>query len=207
MKIKTLLISACLIASVGCESTPEPKPDETPEVAQTVEPAEAAPQGDGSTITLSSSAFEDGGEIPAKFTCDGENISVPLSWSNLPEGTQSVAVVMHDPDTAKGTLYHWGIWAIPADLNQLPEGQATDAEVALGDVTVFQSTNVGQTLGYTGPCPPEGDEAHRYIFEIFALDHPGTTFTTPPSAQALLSELQADAQGRASLTGVYKRQK
>src|SRR5690554_239262 len=211
MKIKLLLMSACLIATVGCESTPEQKADEAPEVAQTIEAPQtadgAAAQGGVSGIALSSSAFANGGEIPSKFTCDGENISVPLSWSNLPEGTQSVAVVMHDPDTAKGTLYHWGIWAIPADLNQLAEGQPTSAEVALGGVTAFQSTNVGETFGYTGPCPPEGDDTHRYIFEIFALDHPGTTFTTPPSAQALLSELQADAQARGSLTGLYKRQK
>jgi len=211
MKIKILLMAACLIASVGCNSAPDQKADETPEVAQTVEAPEAAeneaPDAATGAIALTSSAFEDGGEIPSQFTCDGENLSVPLSWSNLPEGTQSVAVVMHDPDTAKGTLYHWGVWAIPAGVSELAEGQPATADLTVGEVTAFQSTNVGQKLGYTGPCPPAGDDAHRYIFEIFALDHPGTSFSAPPTAQALLSELQADAQAYGSLTGVYKRQK
>lgn len=215
MKLRTLLLATCLIASFGCDSKSEQKTEEAPEAAETEEAPKAetkeTPETALSDVEVTSSAFEDGAEIPVKYTCDGENISVPLAWSNLPEGTESVALVMHDPDAPDGTVYHWGVWAIPADANELAEDQPTEAEFSLSGaddskVTVYQSTNAAEELGYTGPCPPEGDDAHRYIFEVFALDHPGTSFTKPPSAQALLSELQADAQARGSLTGLYKRQ-
>lgn len=217
MKFKTLLLAALLIASVGCDSKSEQKTEKKPEAAKTeeVEKPETKPVADKklAEVELKSSAFEDGAEIPAKYTCDGENASIPLTWSNLPEGTQSVALVMHDPDAPNGTVYHWGVWAIPAEIGELAEGQATEAQVSLIDsdapdskVSVYQSTNMAEKLGYTGPCPPEGDDAHRYIFEVFALDHPGTSFTEPPSAKVLLSELQADANARGQLTGLYTRQ-
>lgn len=216
MKIKALLLAPLLVASFGCETKSAPQEEETAEVkpAEEAPKAEAKPSTEKSTndIVLSSSAFKDGEAIPTKYTCDGDNLSVPLTWSNLPEGTESVAVVMHDPDAPNGTVYHWGIWTIPAAATGLPEGLPPSAEVALSisadtKVVASQSSNIAKTVGYTGPCPPEGDDAHRYIFEVFALDHPGTSFANTPTAEALLSELQTDANAHGTLTGTYQRQK
>jgi Raf kinase inhibitor-like YbhB/YbcL family protein len=220
MKFRTIMLAGLLVASVGCDKkadeTAEEAPEQTREKAKPMVSDKQAPSGGDENalaeIAVASSAFEEGGTIPTKFTCDGENLSVPLTWSSLPQGAESVAVVMHDPDAPKGTFYHWGIWAIPAEINEVAAGLAKEPQISLPSpdkpettISVFQAKNQTGEFGYAGPCPPKGDDAHRYIFQVFALDHPGATFSEPPGVQQLLAELKADAIARGSLTGVYKR--
>lgn len=110
-------------------------------------------------IRLISSAFAEGEMIPEKYTCDAENVSPPLSWSEIPEGTESLALIVDDPDAPAGTWVHWVLYNIPTDQNGLSEGEE--------GVGIEGKNNFGN-LGYGGPCPPKGP-AHRYFFKIYAL--------------------------------------
>jgi hypothetical protein len=117
-------------------------------------------------MQLQSSAFPAGEPIPRQFTCDGNDISPPLSWSEPPAGTQSLALILDDPDAPAGTWDHWILFNIPAAVRSLPEGIPPD-EVVEGIGT--QGSNSWKRLGYGGPCPPQG-ATHRYEFRLYALD-------------------------------------
>lgn len=111
-------------------------------------------------ITLTSSAFSEGGTIPKKHTCDGEDVSPALNWSGIPEGTKSLALIMDDPDAPAGTWVHWVLYDLPPDLTGLPEGTRG---LGVEGMTSFREP------GYGGPCPPRG-KPHRYFFKLYALD-------------------------------------
>lgn len=122
-----------------------------------------SPTAEGSeqmAITLTSSAFTEGGTIPKKHTCDGEDVSPALSWSGLPDGTRSLALIMDDPDAPAGTWVHWVIYDLPPDLSGLQEGTQ-----GLG----VEGTTSFRKQMYGGPCPPRG-KPHRYYFKLYALD-------------------------------------
>lgn len=110
-------------------------------------------------INLISSAFSNGDMIPNRYTCDAENISPPLSWSKIPEGTGSLVLIVDDPDAPAGTWVHWILYNIPADQNGFLEGEK--------DIGIEGINNFGN-LGYGGPCPPK-DQTHRYFFKLYAL--------------------------------------
>jgi Raf kinase inhibitor-like YbhB/YbcL family protein len=118
------------------------------------------------TIELTSAAFEDGGTIPLKYTCDGTDVSPPLEWSGVPEGTKSLALICDDPDAPMGTWVHWVIYGLRAGATSLPEGVPADKVVGDGG---SQGKNDFKTIGYGGPCPP-GGKPHRYFFKLYALD-------------------------------------
>ena len=118
------------------------------------------------TFTIETSAFKDGATIPKKFTCDGEDISPPLSWNGAPEGTQSFALICDDPDAPMGTWVHWVLWGLPPDTMGLLEDVPTDSALAGGSK---QGLNSWPHVGYGGPCPPPG-KPHRYYFKLYALD-------------------------------------
>ncbi len=123
-----------------------------------------------------SSAFEKGGTIPGRYTCDGPDLSPPLTWSGAPAGTKSFALICDDPDAPMGTWVHWVVYNIPPDRNKLPEGMDNSPILAGG---ILQGTNDFRRTGYGGPCPPRGP-AHRYFFKLYALDdtvdlRPGAT--------------------------------
>jgi len=129
------------------------------------QPHQAVDESAG-TLLVESDAFEAEGTIPQLYTCDGNDISPPLSWSELPAGTQSLAFIFDDVDAPAGTWVHWVIFNIPADARSLPEGVPTDPVVAgLG----VHGSNSWGNLGYGGPCPPKGGP-HRYTFRLYALD-------------------------------------
>ncbi|MFH1783422.1 MAG: YbhB/YbcL family Raf kinase inhibitor-like protein [bacterium] len=109
-------------------------------------------------MKLTSSAFSDGERIPAKHTCDGENVSPSLSILDVPEGTESLALVMDDPDATIGTFDHWVVWNIPADVQRISEGTEPPG--------VQGMTDFGR-VGYGGPCPPSC--VHGYRFKLYAL--------------------------------------
>lgn len=117
------------------------------------------------TISLESTAFKEGEPIPARHSCEGYNISPPLKWSNLPADTVSLAIICEDPDAPSGLWTHWIIFNIPKDTPGLKEKIMPREEV---DKKIRQGLNSWGTVGYRGPCPPQG--THHYYFRIFALD-------------------------------------
>jgi Raf kinase inhibitor-like YbhB/YbcL family protein len=116
-------------------------------------------------IKVTSSAFEDGGIIPAKYTCDGQDVSPPLEWQGVPEGSKSLALINDDPDAPMGTWVHWVMYDIPPETSGLPENVPLDKVLPNG---AKQGMTNFRRIGYGGPCPPSG--THRYFFKIYALD-------------------------------------
>ncbi|PSP18399.1 MAG: YbhB/YbcL family Raf kinase inhibitor-like protein [Cyanobacteria bacterium QS_8_64_29] len=116
-------------------------------------------------MKLESSAFGPEGTIPIKYSCDGEDISLPLSWQGVPEGTQSLALICDDPDAPGMTFVHWLIYNLPAEVQQLPENVPNRERLESG---ALQGENNFGKVGYGGPCPPGG--THRYFFRLYALD-------------------------------------
>ena len=112
-------------------------------------------------IKITSSAFTEGGMIPSKYTCDGEDISPALSWQGTPQDTKSIALICDDPDAPMGTFVHWVLFNLPADTTQLGENYPEDETLDNGARQGI--TDFGKT-GYGGPCPPSG--THRYYFKI-----------------------------------------
>ena len=117
------------------------------------------------SLELKSPVFEEGGWIPEKYTCDGENVSPPLEWNGLPDGTASLALICDDPDAPMGTWVHWVVFNIPPETNGLPENVPPERELRQGG---RQGINDFRKIGYGGPCPPGG--THRYYFKLYALD-------------------------------------
>lgn len=107
--------------------------------------------------------FPEGGTIPKRHTCEGEDLSPALSWDGAPAETKSFAVIVDDPDAPAGAWNHWLLYDIPATTQRLPEG------VRSGQFGLSGSNDFGR-LGYGGPCPPRGHGAHRYFFKLFAVD-------------------------------------
>lgn len=145
------------------------------------------------SLTIKSPAFEMNGMIPARFTCDGENISPKLNFSNIPEGTQSLALTMEDPDAPSGTWDHWVVWNIKKDAIGINEGELPSGIVGLG-------TN--GKASYMGPCPP--DREHRYIFTLYALDNI-LNLTKNSTKEELLQELAPHIIEKTILVGRYNR--
>jgi Raf kinase inhibitor-like YbhB/YbcL family protein len=143
-------------------------------------------------LEISSAAFEAGGAIPSRHSCDGENVSPPLSFAGVPAGTRSLALVVDDPDAPVGTFIHWLAWGIDPDSDGLGEGQAAPRE----------GRNGFGTTGYAGPCPPRG--RHRYFFRLFALD---AELDLEPGAdrKQLESALDDHVLESAELLGTYER--
>ncbi len=151
-------------------------------------------------IKIMSSAFEDGGLIPARYTCDGADISVPLQWDAVPEGTKSIAIISDDPDAPMGTWVHWVLFNLPAETRELSENVPADETLANG---AKQGISDFGRIGYGGPCPPSG--THRYFFRIYTLD---VEIDLPAGAKKkqLLEAMEGHILGQGRLIGKYKRQ-
>ena len=151
------------------------------------------------SIEITSAAFEHGGTIPKQYTCDGEDVSPPLQWGAVPEGTKSTAIISDDPDAPMGTWVHWVIFNIPPEVTELPENVPPDKVLPNRAV---QGTNDFPRIGYGGPCPPSG--AHRYFFKIYALDA-----TLDLDSGATKAELESAMDGHildeGELLGKYSR--
>ena len=150
-------------------------------------------------FTLQSSAFQNGGSIPKKFTCEAADVSPELTWSGAPEKTQSFALIADDPDAPMGTWVHWVIYDLPPNTAKLPEGVPKQEQAASG----AQGKNSSGKIGYGGPCPPPG-KPHRYFFKLYALD---SKLNLKPGARK--PEVEAAMKGhvlaQAELMGKYGR--
>ena len=149
-------------------------------------------------FTLKVKGFDDGGSIPKRSTCDGEDSSPALEWAGEPRGTQSFALILDDPDAPAGTWTHWLLWDVPAHVHSLSEGFRPGAAGASG------KNDFGRP-GYGGPCPPKGHGVHRYYFTLFALDRP--VLGLPPGArrQELDHALKGRVLTRTQYMGRYGR--
>jgi Raf kinase inhibitor-like YbhB/YbcL family protein len=148
------------------------------------------------TFTLSISAFTDGGMVPAKFTCEGANVSPELRWSNAPAATQSFVLIMDDPDAPVGTFTHWVLFEIPAERSSLAEG-----DHAIG---VAGKNDFGRA-GYGGPCPPRGHGPHRYFFTLYALDIASLKLKTGVDRRQVETALRGRILAQAQYMGRYER--
>jgi hypothetical protein len=150
-------------------------------------------------IKVTSSAFEDGGLIPAKYTCDGEDISPPLQWAGVPEGAGSVALICDDPDAPMGTFVHWVLFNLPATTTELAEDVPADKTLPNGARQGI--TDFGR-IGYGGPCPPSG--THRYFFKIYALDTE-LALKAGASKREMLRAMEGHILAQGQLMGKYRR--
>ena len=145
-------------------------------------------------FALESSAFENAQAIPSRHSCEGEDVSPPLRWSNVPEGTRSLALIVDDPDALGGVFTHWTAWGLDPAAEGLGEGE----------VAPRQGKNDFGTSGYRGPCPPPGHGRHRYVFRLYALDSEPEL-----AASAAKTELEQAIAGHvlttAELVAIYER--
>jgi Raf kinase inhibitor-like YbhB/YbcL family protein len=148
------------------------------------------------TFTLTISAFTDGGMIPAKFTCEGTNVSPELRWNDAPANTKSFALIMDDPDAPVGTFTHWMLFDIPADRLSLAEGERTIGTAGKNDFG---------RAGYGGPCPPRGHGAHRYFFTLYALDLTSLKLKASVNRQQVEAALRGHILAQAQYRGRYER--
>jgi Raf kinase inhibitor-like YbhB/YbcL family protein len=145
-------------------------------------------------FALESGAFGHAQRIPNRYTCDGEDLSPPLRWANVPDEARSLALLVDDPDAPSGVFTHWLTWGLDPGAGGLGEGEAGPSE----------GRNGFGTLGYRGPCPPPGRGRHRYLFRLYALDG-----DLELDSGAEKAELEQAIEGHvltiAELVGTYER--
>ncbi|HEY9586095.1 MAG TPA: YbhB/YbcL family Raf kinase inhibitor-like protein [Candidatus Paceibacterota bacterium] len=147
-------------------------------------------------MKITTGAFEDGGNIPSRFTCDGENANPELSFEDVPAAAKSLALVMDDPDAPMGTFVHWILWNIPPDTKKILEKSSPAG--------AMPGANSMKRAGYIGPCPPSG--THHYHFKLYALD---AVLDLPDSSgkSALESAMNGHIIEQTELIGLYSRQR
>lgn len=197
----------------GCGPGPSPTPaplEPTPTSAPPAVTPAAPEEVPGVALQISSSAFEPGGEIPTQYTCQSANLSPPLRWSGVPEGTQSLALLVDDPDSRPPGFVHWVIYNIPPTATDLPEGVPPDATLADGTLQgsndfakyprgTFPGGATINQVGYDGPCPPN---PHRYVFTLYTLD---SLLDLPAEATMaqVLEAMEGHILAQAQLSGLY----
>jgi Raf kinase inhibitor-like YbhB/YbcL family protein len=165
-------------------------------------------RGGVQVMTLVSVAWPDGGQIPAKYTQAGEEISPAFTWSNVPEGAASFVLIVHDLEAAAGDgtddILHWLLWNIPTMATSLPEGVPRGSQLPDG---TRQISATGPN--YRGPGAPASGPAHHYVFELFALDTmlevPAVGASPPQTRAAVLAAMAGHVRGKATYVGLFKR--
>ncbi len=152
------------------------------------------------TLELRSAGFDEGEMIPSQYTCDGENVSPPLEWTDVPEGTGSLALILEDIDSVKGVWSHWVVYDIPPDLEMLAQGAPSSETLPWGGT---QGRNDFDEIGYGGPCPSDG-KTHRYVVRLLALDR---TLDLDPGArrEEILERVEGHVIEEAKLASHYTR--
>jgi Raf kinase inhibitor-like YbhB/YbcL family protein len=209
-----LAVASVVLANVASAQNPPARPPAT-----TAAPAPAARGGGGGravirVMTLTSSAFADGGMIAAKNAQPGRDVSPPLSWSGAPDSTRSFVLIVHDIDAAIGDgeddMLHWMVWNIPGSATSLPEGVPqgpTIAGMGTGNQAARQLSATGPN--YRGPAAPATGPVHHYVFELYALDAPVNITVVgqgaPLNRAQLMTAMQSHVRGKAALVGLYRR--
>ena len=153
-------------------------------------------------LMLASPAIPPSGEIPAQYTCDGADISPPLSWSDVPAGTGSLVLVVEDPDAPSGMFRHWAVFEIPPASRGLDAGYSANRPVA----ALHEARNDFGKTGYGGPCPPRGAGTHHYHFRLLAISRPTLDLRAPAAALDVLRAAQPYVViQQAELVGTYHR--
>jgi Raf kinase inhibitor-like YbhB/YbcL family protein len=152
-------------------------------------------------MMLVSPAIPPGSEIAAQYTCDGADISPPLTWSGLPDGTKSLVLVVEDPDAPSGVFRHWAIFDIPAGSSGLAAGYST-TRPATG---FHEARNDFGKIGYGGPCPPRGHGTHHYHFRLFAVSRPSLDLRAQATSLDVLEAAEPYAIQQTELIGTYHR--
>jgi len=206
----TFCLGILLLGACGAPATQQTQATSTTEIplAASAAPApttasEASPNNDDSSLPfeLISTAFEQGEPMPVKYSCDGDDISPSLAWGDPPSGTQSLALIMDDPDAPGGIWVHWVLFNIPPDLRELEEDLPITGKNQDPNAIFFGENSWGR-IGYGGPCPPSG--THRYFFKLYALDMkinllPGAT------KQEILNAMDGHILAETELMGTYSR--
>jgi len=152
------------------------------------------------TLSLSSPAFKEGEIIPAKYTCEGQDISPQLEWNRVPEESKSLALIMDDPDAPSGIFTHWVIFNLPSDSQGLPEAVPSVSQLPSG---ALHGRNDFSKTGYSGPCPPPG-KPHHYRFTLYTLDMP-LDLGAGSSKNQVLSAATGHILAQGRLIGIYQR--
>lgn len=147
-------------------------------------------------MKITSSAFKERQQIPSKYTCNGENINPPLKFSDLPQGTKSLVLIVDDPDAPSGTFVHWVVYNISPISREVKENSIPDG----GEEGI---TNFGKA-DYGGPCPPSG--VHRYFFKLYALNKT-LSFKEAPGKETILKNMKESIIAQSELVGLYSQQK
>ncbi len=196
--VATVVLAGCR-AEVETDTAPEGRK------ASSEDRPVAGSQGDAPmTIELKSTAFAHGAAVPRQYTGDGDDVSPPLSWSNLPPGTKELALVCDDPDAPTSEPWvHWVIYKIPSELQGLPEGVATQARLK-DPAGVLQGKNSWGSTGYRGPKPPPGHGVHHYHFRLYAVQAK-LSVELGLSKSRLLGEMSGHVLAEGELIGTYLR--
>ena len=206
------LIALCSTLAVG-QQRGNPPAQPVPS-AQPAAPAQPGQRGGGrgrgavQVMTLTTSAWPDGGQIPAKYTQEGDDMSPPLAWSGAPDGVASYALIVHDPDAAIGNgtddVLHWMLWNIPPAVMALHEHAPSMSQLPDG---TRQISATGPY--YRGPGAPASGPAHHYVFELFALDTildvPAVGASPPNTRAAVVAAMAGHVRGKAVYVGLFKR--
>lgn len=157
----------------------------------------AVPSPDTSRrLTVASAAYSDGGTTPRRHTCDGANVSPPLTIAAVPAGTASLALLLRDPDAPQGPFTHWLVWDIDPHTRRLSAGEHPQGAT--------EGRNDFHRTGYSGPCPPRGDRPHHYVLMVYALDR-RLSLSPDASPADLLRTLSGHVLASGTLTGRYSR--
>ncbi|MGH2684488.1 MAG: YbhB/YbcL family Raf kinase inhibitor-like protein [Actinomycetota bacterium] len=186
--VVVLLVAACSTDEGRALRAPPPGVTAPPRTVQATVPE---PSPSDAAFVVSSDAFVADGVIPDRYTCEGDDVSPPLSWSGFPPGPVEFAIMVTDPDA--GEFLHWAVWGIPSDVTSLAEG---DAGLPAG---AKQAVNDFGEVGWSGPCPPPG-QAHRYVFQVHAMEAP-LPLADGADARDFRAALASFAHG--TLTGTF----
>jgi Raf kinase inhibitor-like YbhB/YbcL family protein len=151
-------------------------------------------------LEIRSTAFEDGEMIPSQYTCDGDDVSPPLTWLGVSEEAKSLALIFEDIDSVEGVWSHWVVFDVPPDVNMLPEAVSPSKTLSKGGA---QGRNDFGNFGYGGPCPSDG-KTHRYVIRLYTLD---TELGLEPGAtrEEVLDCVEGHILQQSELMGRYRR--
>ena len=194
---RTYLIAASVAAALWGSAAFAQDASTTPVMASTLAPAKS-----GATLTVTSSAFKNGGQFPEMFTQNGQNVSPPLSWTRGPAGTKSYVVLTEDSGVSRPQpVFHWVLYDVPASVTSLSQGLATDAKLA-EPAGAMNGLNIRKASGYMGPKPPAG-QTHPYHFEVFAVDKMLALDPSTADRNAVVDAMKGHVLAEGEIVGMY----